>query len=152
KQYLAEDEQGVINALKRDIDQFTRTTEEGSSYDLAQATARKLNEAVREQKRAETTLRTLKKRLIDGGDDQIRVWEEELDKCKSEQLDLQTLAKRITGDGEETDEIANIYSISLLKRKLKEADTKISEITETVQLHLQTSLIQKIAGEARQYA
>jgi hypothetical protein len=44
------------------------------------------------------------------------------------------------------------FSLSLLKKRSDEADRKISEISDTVQLHKQTKLLQQLTGDARQLA
>src|ERR1051325_8406930 len=152
KQYLGTEEAGVINALKKDIDQYTAKTDDESGYDRMQGHVQALSTAVRERQQAEGIVRTLTQQLINDGDEQVRQWEDELQIKKQRLSDVQVLLRNLSAPGEDSEDSEKTFSISLLTKRLAEADQKISEITETVTLHEQTKLITRITAEARQQA
>ena len=72
KQYLGTEEAGVINALKRDIDQITPQGGEKAGYERVVELVGGLTEAVRLRQQADGTMRALKQQQIDQGDDKVR--------------------------------------------------------------------------------
>jgi DNA sulfur modification protein DndD len=152
KQYLGTEEAGVINALKRDIDQVAVTTAPTGGHARVVATVGRLNEAVRLRQRADGKVRALKQQQIDQGDDKVREWEKQLQENLSAQAKVVELLKLMAASGDDDEESEKTFTLSLLKKRLDEADQKISEITETVQLNLQTKLIKRLAADARDQA
>lgn len=152
KQYLGTEEAGVINALKKDIDQITALSDEPSGYQRVLAHVQSLNASVRERQQAEGIVRTLKQQLIDQGDEQVRKWEGELQTSQERLKKLETLLKSMAAAGDDSEESDDTLSIALLTRRKAEIDAKISEITKTVELHEQTKLIRKIVDDARDLA
>ncbi|MEJ0076823.1 MAG: hypothetical protein WDO17_15505 [Alphaproteobacteria bacterium] len=152
RRYLGSDEAGVINALKKDIDQFMAASEGESGQERLTHSMQALSAAVRERQEAEGTVRALKQQLIEQGDQQLQQWQEELEEKERTLAGVAALLRGLSGAGDESEPIEKALSLSLLNRKLAEADNKISEITKTVELHDQTKLIKKIAEGARQVA
>ncbi len=152
KQYLGTEEAGVINALKRDIDQVVLRAGEKAGYDRVVELVQGLTDAVRLRQQAEGTVRALKQQQIDQGDDKVREWEAQFQRAQARLATLVDLLKRISAAGDEDEDSDKTFSLALLYKRLDEADRKISEITETVQLNQQTKLIKRLAAEARDVA
>jgi DNA sulfur modification protein DndD len=152
KQYLGTEEAGVINALKKDIDQVTAPSEELSGHLRLLEHVKAVSAAVRERQQAEGTVRTLKQQLIEQGDEQVRKWEEDLQGKQAQLRDIQALLKNTAATGDDSEDSEKTLSIALLTRRLADIDSKISEITKTVTLHEQTKLIRKVVSEARELA
>lgn len=152
KQYLGSEEAGVINALKRDIDQVASQPGEKAGYERVAELVGGLTDAVRLRQQADGLVRALRQQQIDQGDDKVREWEEQLQKAQGRLAAVVDLLKRISGSGSDDEDSDKTFSLSLLRRRLDEADRKISEITETVTLNQQTKLIKQLAAEARDVA
>ena len=152
KQYLGTEEAGVINALKRDIDQITLSAGETAGYQRVVDLIRALSAAVRLRQQADGMVRALKQQQIDQGDDKVRDWEEQLQDSTNRLARVVALLRNMASAGDEAEDSEKTFSLSLLKKRLDEADRKISEISDTVQLHKQTKLIQQLTGDARQLA
>lgn len=150
KRYLDADESGTINALKSDIDRFT-AAEAGETPDVRLAgELATLNKAKRAEREAEQLVRTLKQKLIDEGDTQLKAWEQELEQHKGEFVEFRRILDSVQGEG--TPGEKPIFSIKLLDKKLKEVGAKIAEITETVTLRKQTDLLKTILDRAADLA
>jgi DNA sulfur modification protein DndD len=146
KRYLDADESGTINAMKSDIDKFT-AADDGESLDVKLAgQLKKLGEARRAEHQAEQLVRTLKQKLIDEGDEQLKLWQAALDEHQGEYLQCRDLLEDIRGEG--TPDESPIFSMKLLEKKLKDVSAKIAEITETVTLRKQTDAVKEILARA----
>lgn len=145
KHYLDTDEAGVINALKRNIEQFSSSADdEDAGYVRVTRLAKELSQAVRREKEAEGQVRAMKQQLIDGGDDQLAIWQANLDKCLEQVEAIRHLLADIEGPGDVEAPNDKLMSLSLIQKRIDEAKARIAEITETVRLKEQTDLIQKI--------
>lgn len=152
KQYLGSDEAGVINAMKSDIDQWSVRTEPTGGHARVTEIVGRLNVAVRSRQHAENVVSALKRQQIEQGDEKVREWENKLQQDEAEHTEYSNLLKLMASAGDEDDELEKVLSLSLLQKRLEEADRKISEITETVQLNQQTKLIKRLTAEARDRA
>ncbi len=152
KQYLGADENGLINTMKGDIDKFTAAEDGPSRHERLLSDVRRLGEAVRERQAAEGALRALVQKRIEQGDEQVGEWQNELQEKRQQFEDRESLLKAISSSGDEAEDTNATVSLSLLHKRLAEADRKISEITKTVELHQQTKLIQRIAKESKKVA
>ncbi len=156
QEYLGTEEAGVINALKKDIDQYTTESEGGDGHARLLDSNQKLSAAVRERQQAEGLVRSLKQQLIDGGDEKLRDWETELNAKQAQTSKVLNTLKVTTADNPDDDrnktEDGDVLSIPVLTRRLADIDARLSELTKTVKLHNQTKLIKKIAMEARDLA
>ncbi len=156
REYLGTEEAGVINALKKDIDQYTAKSEEDDGSKRLLESNKRLSTAVRERQQAEGSVRNLKQQLIDSGDEKLREWETELGTKQDLLSKVMDALKVMSLDNPDDDrskmEESEILSLPVLTRRLSEIDTRLSELTKTVKLHSQTKLIKKIATEARSLA
>lgn len=151
KGYLDADESGVINAMKKDIGDLTAATETRTPNEELQELRRKLNEAKREHKLAKQTVDALQEKLISEGDEELKAWRKSLDEHKALLLEYSQLVQRIDGDGEdERDE--ELWSLKLIDRRIKEAEKRIAEITETVTLRRQTDVVKRIVQRTKELA
>lgn len=146
KRYLDADESGTINALKSDIDKFATTMGEMSLDAKLSVQLEALGIAQRARHRAEQLVRTLKQKLIEGGDEQLKTWQVSLDDNQSKHDEYRRVLDDITGEGN-PDEMP-IFSLKLLERKLRDVTTKIADITETVSLRKQTDILRDILARA----
>jgi len=147
KRYLDADDAGVINNLKGDIERFVDVSgeeEEVGHADVATLASR-LGKATRREKTAEQQVRALKQQQIDAGDEQLGVWQAQLERLEADQRTVLALIANIEGPGDaaESDD-TKVLSLSLLSKRLEEAEGRIAEITETVRLREQSELIQTI--------
>ena len=156
QEYLGAEEAGVINALKKDIDQYTTQSEGDDGHARLLESNQKLSAAVRERQHAEGLVRNLKQQLIDGGDDKLQEWETELNSKQNQLRKVLDTLKVTAADNAEDDrnktDDNDVLSRPVLTRRLAEIDTRLSELTKTVRLHNQTKLIKTIATEARNLA
>ena len=128
KYYLDADEAGIINALKRDIEQFTATTEEDAGYARVVRLGRELSAASRKERAADQQVRALKQQLIDGGDDQLEAWQRALDEGRAEYKRLDDLVTAIDGPGNSDEDIAAIRSLSALAKRREESSPKLRKL------------------------
>lgn len=152
KQYLGADENGLINAMKRDIDKFTTYESGADPREILKTCIKSLAEAVRERAKAEGTVRALRQRRIEQGDDKLAEWENELQAKARQITEYQDLLKSIAAPADDSEDTDDTMSIALLRKRLTEAKRKVAEITETVTLNQQIELIKSIADEARDTA
>lgn len=150
KRYLDADESGIINALKSDIDTFTAAD---GGETLAQKLVEQLDElgtASHAERLAQQRVRTLKQRLIDEGDEQLKAWEQALAEHRQHYLEFEEILGRIQGDG--VPEETPIFSLKLLDKQLREVSSKIAEITATVTLRQQTDAVKDVLARAAEIA
>lgn len=146
KRYLDAEESGTINALKSDIDKFT-AVESGESLDAKLGEQlRALGLARRAQHKAEQLVRTLRQKLIDEGDEQLKTWQTALEDHQTKFVDFRAVLESIQGEGKP--EESPIFSLKILEKKLREVSTKIAEITATVTLRKQTDVLKDILSRA----
>lgn len=141
--YLDESESGVINAVKRDITDFTASSEIQSPAERLATAMSELGTARRDQKTARQTVKALEQKLIDEGDEELRAWQQELEKQTKTHDDYILLTSEIDRDDEE-DSSSPPCSLVLIEKKITEYSNKIAENTATVQLREQTVVIKEI--------
>ncbi len=146
KQYLDADDAGVINALKSDIEKLVedKPVEEDAGFDRVTRLAKALKDAARREQDAEQQVRALKQQQIENGDEQLADWQKRLDALQEKQRIVEDLISAIEGPGEASEADEKVRSLSLLGKRLAEANARIAEITETVKLRQHSELIQKI--------
>lgn len=142
KRYLDADESGTINALKSDIDKFASSMGDEPLDEKLAAQLRALGTAQRARHKAEQLVRTLKQKLIDEGDEQLKAWEAWLEDHQAKYDDYRGVIDAIASEGNPDDK--PIFSLKLLERKLRDVSAKIAEITETVSLRKQTDILKDI--------
>lgn len=149
KRYLDADDAGVINNLKGDIERFVSNSDaEEAGHSHVETLASSLGRATRREKSAEQQVRALMQEQINAGDEQLGLWQAELERLKETERKVSDLIDKIEGAGDaaEVDDI-KVVSLSLLAKRLDEAEAKIAEITETVRLRQQSELIQTILSQ-----
>ena len=150
ERYLGEETSGVLNSLKHDIDLLVMQDESPSIKDL-QLALEKLDAAVTLKMQLETFARTLWDQLIAGGGDELIEWERLLHEKELKLVQLQGLLTEIDREHLEIDD-EKTMCIKSLRKQLREVNTKISEITGTLELREQTAVLQKIVSLSLQKA
>jgi DNA sulfur modification protein DndD len=148
--YLDADDAGVINALKSDIEQFVDVPvdEEDAGFKRVQRLNKALREAARREKEADQQVRALKQQQIDEGDEQLAAWQARVDQLQGERKKVEDLISDIEGLGDTSQaDDRQLVSLSLLAKRLTEAEKRIAEITETVRLRQQAELVQSILAK-----
>lgn len=150
KRYLDADESGTINALKADIDKFTANDGDEPDHVRLAGQLKKLGSARRAEHEAALLVRTLKQKLIDEGDEQLKAWQDELDVKTAKHSELVEILSSIRSDGDPNDD--PIWSLKQLEKKKAEVAAKIADITSTVLLRKQTDLLKGILQRAAELA
>jgi DNA sulfur modification protein DndD len=150
KRYLDADESGTINALKSDIDKFTAHDGEEPLDKRLTDQLRALGTARRAEHQADQLVRTLKQKLIDAGDEQLKAWQSELDESQGKYAEFHGVLSRVRGDGLPDED--PIWSLKQLEKKKSEVSAKIAGITQTVTLRKQTDLLKTILNRAAELA
>jgi len=157
KRYLGEETSGVLNALKTNIDSMVMQEESSRESDLTSA-IEILDANITKKRQIEAVTRALWEQLIEEGDDELKQWERTLQDKKGRKDKLEELLEEIereSDDGDEDKSIEKINCLKTLRKLLKEAVNKISEITGTLELREKTSLLQKICeialAKSREY-
>ena len=126
--YLDASESGVINAIKRDNGDFTVSSETQSpSESLASAMA-ELGTARRDQKMARQTVLALQQKLIDEGDEELRAWQQQLDKQIKLNAECTRLVQEIDADDEKDTEFCPVLA-QADRQEIDDFGSQISEIT-----------------------
>ena len=155
KRYLDADDAGLINALKRDIEQFADDDDDPNSdmgYTRVKRLSEDLTRAVRTEKEAAQQVRALARQLIDAGDEELANWQND---HQAKTTDLETLADLIAsiegpGTAGEPDDL--VMSLSLITKRLAEKNDQIAKIRGTVKLRKQTQLIETLLDSAAKHA
>jgi len=148
-QYLDADESGLVNSLKSQIESLVQGT---SAVEEAAAEQAKLAKSVKSRRQAETRTKAIQDQLIERGDQQLKDWQDELE-LKAVQLEkLDRLIERINASDDPEEDLAKIMSLSVLKRRVDEADAQIAAISDTVRLHQVTKALMHICTQAKEVA
>jgi DNA sulfur modification protein DndD len=144
--YLAEDTSGVLNTLKRDVDNNIEQAGAATSNDLTIGLDA-LSKAVVEKATATTAVRALRQKLIDQGDEELRKNEEELNERVKERELLTSLMEEINRAPNINDD-ENTKCLKSLRAQLSEVEKKVAEITGTIELRQKVTIIQQILTDA----
>lgn len=147
KDYLGEKEIGVINEIKGDIEKFVASEHDTNPYDELVQVRASLETARKKLRKAEQQLRALEAKLIDAGDANLESWNKSLAAARADQSQLKSLLDALSADVLEGD-FKTSRSLPCLQRMLKEANQRISEITETVDVRQRTELLKEILQKA----
>lgn len=156
--YLDADDAGIINALKYDIEQYLiNGGDEDSGYSKILTIVGNLTLNVRNQDIADSKVRSLQQQLIQGGDNQLAEWQNELKILEEKQSAIIHLLKEIDSKDFDNTNFSDLYinkiwSIDYLETKINEATSRIAEITETVSLRKQTEIIKLITQKSANLA
>ncbi|GAA0580584.1 hypothetical protein [Rhizomicrobium electricum] len=152
KDYLGAEENGLINAMKTDIDKFIPCTGAFEPDVRLASCIKALGDAVRDRQRATGTVSALRQKRIEQGDDKLLEWQTELQNKTAEIKEIENVLKEISAPADDSEDTEKTFSLALLRKRLAEANRKVSEITETVTIHRQTELLKDIVSEARELA
>lgn len=152
KRYLDADDVGVINALKKDVEDFSRSTEDDAGFTRVTRLSNQLASDARREKTADGLVRALRQQLIDNGDDQLGLWQKQLEKHEADLAELQSFIRNIDGPGDPDEPDGQVKSLSEIKKRIKDIEGKIAEATATVLLRNQTDLIVQLLESAAKRA
>ena len=156
ERYLAEETSGVLNSIKSDISILVEQEESSREEDLTLC-VKELGESVQKLKEIQTVVNSIKDKLIEEGDEDLRKDQERLEEASLELSDLKDILKEITRDPIEEDEKNKDKTVCLkaLSKSLREAEKRIAEITGTLELRDKTTKLNQIAKKclekAREY-
>lgn len=152
KLVLGSEEAGAMNAIKHDIENYRLGKDEPQPYEAMLAHLAQLTTARRAQLQADQAVRTLKRKLIEGGDDQLRQWEEQQAAHDAEHGAAAELLASIDGPDEDAKPVDQMFSQARIRGELEDVKDKISEATETVALRAKTAVIKKVIDRAEKIA
>ena len=96
---------------------------------------------------AETGCRSLKQQLIDQGDDEVKLWNKELDKAKITKAHIDSFFEKINRPQNHRDDprhYTRTLCLQALKKWLEDEQQKLAEISNTVELRKRKQMFQKI--------
>lgn len=152
KLVLGSDEAGAINAIKHDIESYRPGKDEMQPHEGMQKHLADLSAARREQLEADQAVRTLKRKLIEGGDDQLKDWQDQQDKFDDDYGAAAGILASIDDPDEGARPIDQMYSLSRIRGEIEGVKDKISEATETVTLRAKTAIIRKVVERSERIA
>ena len=151
QQYLDADDAGVINAMKKDIEHYTREqgdNETDVGYTRILRLREELTQALREEKLAEQKARVLMGRLIDAGDEELRDWQRQIEENSERYEECKALLKLIEGAPSTNENLEATKSLRAIGRAIKALNERIAQIRGTVRLRNQTELISELLNDA----
>lgn len=144
--YLGEDISGVINALKQDIE--TQVMQADPEQSTLSAELRCLAENEQKLHRTQTERQGLEARAMEAAGEDTRVLQLRREKLQSEKQRLNEALdemRRAARSGEDE----NTICLASLERQRSEAQKKIAEITDTVELRRRTDVIRTLVRNAK---
>jgi len=148
--YLAEETSGVLNSLKQDIALHQAREDRLTPADLT-TTIAELAERIAERQRAAAAERVLTQQLVDYSGEDAKNMQKALEKKIQEGEDLRELLEEIERKPLPTDD-EDTHCLQSLRKQLKEAESKLAEITGTIDLHECTRVLQSIIEKALEKA
>lgn len=148
--YLGEETSGILNSLKRDIDQFI--TQEGAlTPDSLDDLVGELNLACIRKDELSSMARALYDKILSQGSQELTQWQAELDSKNIRLNDLNELISEIQRSPDPDDD-EDSKCLSALKKMLKDNRKKIAEITGTLDVRQKTEIIKNIMDKAKDKA
>ncbi|MEQ9552162.1 MAG: hypothetical protein RIM23_21450 [Coleofasciculus sp. G3-WIS-01] len=150
KQYLGEDEVGVLNRIKSDIADYCGGNPEQYHQDL-QEQLQGLQKLIRKRDEFKTELHSLEEERLKQGDSELEAKKQHLDQLR-EQLDqcnqrLQEIERSPhSKPSEDTD------CLKELEFLITKAEEDVAEVTHTLTLKRKTEIIRRILNQAHQQA
>ena len=144
--YLDVDETGVINTIKQSIADAVEN--QNDQFDAVQ---QKLTQSIKSLRVAETQVEALEKKSESQGDDEISLWRNSIQKNEDRLRNLTNLLDEINGIGDGMDD-KNQKSLKALNKIRMNSETRVSEITGTIQLREQKEIITKLCESVRSNA
>lgn len=152
KLVLGSEEAGAINAIKHDIENYRPGKDELPPHEGMRKNLAELSVARRGQLEADQAVRTLKRKLIEGGDDQLKDLEEQREAYDKDYGAGADILASVDDPDEDARPIDQMYSLSRLRGELESVKDKISEATETVELRAKTAIIRKVVERSERIA
>ena len=152
--YLDADDAGIINALKRDIGQFTIANadpQEDAGHFRVQRLSEELRGSARQARVADQQLRSLARQLIQDGDDELAAWQQEHRQKQSRLNELTELIASIESPGQLEDDETTM-SLARIEKMIREKNAQIAEIRGTVELRHQTEKVADLLNKASERA
>jgi len=140
--YLAEETSGVLNSLKQDIALYHAKEDRLTPDDLT-ATISQLAERIADRQRAAAAERALTEQLVDQGGEAVKNMQRALEKKTQESQDLHELLEEIERKPLPSDD-ETTHCLQSVRKQLREAESKLAEITGTIDLHERTKVLQGI--------
>lgn len=140
--YLAEETSGVLNSLKQDIALHLVKTDRLTPGDLA-GTIFELAGRIAERQKAAEAERALARKGVDQSGEAVKAMQKLLEENTKESEELRELLAVIDRKPLPADD-GNTYCLQSLRKQLKEAESKLAEITGTIDLHERTKVLQGI--------
>ena len=149
---LSTKENGQLNIIKKDVEKYEKKEGEPSQHELMQEALVTLGEARREQLEQQQTVRTLRRKILDEGGDEVKEWEKQQTAFDAKFAECGALVASIDGPGLNPRPGEPVLALSRIERELGEIDAKITEATDTVELRAKTAVIQSIVKRAEELA
>jgi DNA sulfur modification protein DndD len=138
--YLGSDEVSLLNSIKGDISRLVGAHVAEQEAALC-ATVKELEEAIESRDSLVTELDAIRDTIV-GDRPELEAARKEIKALEEQVKDLATQLKRFE-DPENED-----VGLKFLERELKEAEVKLAEITNTLQLKQKRDILKKILGAA----
>lgn len=149
KLYLGQDEAGSINALKKDIDTYCGTSVDDHPKAL-ESSLREMIGAMNSLQGATQAVQALKQSLIENGDDALESLQKDRDKHADIVVEMEDLLADIEGEPTGSDDPEATWCLKTLNAAKKDAEAKLSKITNTLELKRQTEVIRNLADRAKE--
>ena len=149
--YLDEEDAGVINALKRDIEQYTGDQGEdegGTGHLRVLERTQALADALIQKKLAEQEQLNLLGRLVAAGDEELSIWQKGLEANSAHKIELENLVASIERPENSGVNIENTKSLREIREEINKLNDRIAQIKDTVKLRNQTEFIGKLLDSA----
>jgi DNA sulfur modification protein DndD len=147
--YLASDISGIINHLKLEIRRYVLDAEPPQQPTDDQAGA--VVDAVHNRDTISTEKETIHRQLIQAGGTEVQQKQVQLDELKQRRNALREEYEELAREPRLADDETS-RCIKAVRNQLDEAEQRLAEVTDTVQLRADKELIQRILHKARQRA
>ena len=145
--YLADDCQSQLNAIKQSISKYVSSEPIAPHQNLNDA-IQKLKDLTKDENEAKTVMENLEK-LAGQNDPELQAVQKKINEKEDIISECKNKLRAFEDVTEYKDDNA-IKNISILKKKLTDAETAYAEITDTVALKKRKEVIEKILERAKQ--
>ena len=144
-QYLGSDDVSFLNALKTAIDEAV-----GKDPDIHRKNLNKhlelLTEKVGEVNSARTTVELLNSRASEI-DPRVKEAQDEIERLTGDLREAEILREKYDSE-EDNGQISRIFGLNILRKKLKDAEEYLAEITGTLEVKQKTAILKSILDNA----
>ncbi|OKH41418.1 hypothetical protein NIES2101_34350 [Calothrix sp. HK-06] len=148
--YLAEDTSGFLNALKTNIaNQLTDTSKDYNKQLIN--SVEKLKNNIISRDLAITEVNTLKRILIEQGNEELKQWQQSIDEKKQEFDKVSSKLKEIKRPQSVVDRDSDTQiCLQALNKFLRDAEIDLADITKTRDLYKRTEILKSIIDKSLQ--